>query len=194
MSNPQPNSENGGISNSTPTAPREISKDLKIHTYHCICSTLILATPYKISELPRRESGQDQAIILPLGRPPVSSSSLTTLASLQAAEDGEEEEVDKEGTTKGDGAKDRDEKRGRKLGYSILLNTIQDRKPIVIRREDGFEKRWVRRCGRCRVGIGYVLSTGDGVEKSEEGGEMNGGEEGEVVYLVDGLRGSGELL
>jgi hypothetical protein len=43
--------------------------DSNVYTYHCICSTLILATPYGLSNLPTRSSGsQDQAIILPLGR------------------------------------------------------------------------------------------------------------------------------
>ncbi|KAL1969835.1 hypothetical protein VTN77DRAFT_7344 [Rasamsonia byssochlamydoides] len=42
--------------------------------------------------------------------------------------------------------------------YTILLSTtIPDRKPTIIRREDGFEKRILLRCGRCRVVIGYVL-------------------------------------
>lgn len=70
------------------------------------------------------------------------------------------------------------------VGYSLLLNTTLDRRPVVVRRADGFEKRWVRRCGRCRMGVGYVL---------EEGGEV------EVVYLLEEglvetgrLRGEGE--
>jgi len=54
------------------------------------------------------------------------------------------------------------------VGYSLLLNTTVDRKPVIVRREDGFEKRWVRRCGRCRTGVGYMLE-----------------EEGKVVYLLE---------
>lgn len=38
-----------------------------IHTYHCICSTLILATRYDLNQLPIRDSSsRDQAIICPL--------------------------------------------------------------------------------------------------------------------------------
>ncbi len=42
-------------------------------------------------------------------------------------------------------------------GYSLLLSTTLDRRPMIVRREDGFEKRWLWRCGRCRVVIGYQL-------------------------------------
>lgn len=48
------------------------------------------------------------------------------------------------------------------------------RKVVVVRREDGFEKRRVHRCGRCGVGVGYEIV----------------GEEGEVhkrvIYLLQG--------
>ena len=42
--------------------------------------------------------------------------------------------------------------------YTILLSTtLPDRKPVIIRRDDGFEKRLLLRCGRCRVVMGYLL-------------------------------------
>ncbi|OXV07864.1 hypothetical protein Egran_04372 [Elaphomyces granulatus] len=42
--------------------------------------------------------------------------------------------------------------------YTILLSTtLPDRKPVVIRRHDGFEKRLLLRYGRCRVAMGYLL-------------------------------------
>lgn len=42
--------------------------------------------------------------------------------------------------------------------YTILLSTtLPDRKPVIIRRHDGFEKRLLLRCGRCRVVMGYLL-------------------------------------
>jgi len=40
---------------------------------------------------------------------------------------------------------------------SILLNVDTDRKPVIIQRDDGFEKRTLLRCGRCRLVIGYNL-------------------------------------
>ena len=55
---------------------------------------------------------------------------------------------------------------------------------LVVRREDGFEKRRVYRCGRCGVGVGYEVLR-------EGGGE---GEEGRVVYLMEGgLVETGEM-
>lgn len=66
--------------------------------------------------------------------------------------------------------------------YTIPLSTlIPDSAPVVIRREDGFERRKLLRCGRCRVVVGYELddaepstktgqsaATTDEVEPSEE--------------------------
>jgi len=40
---------------------------------------------------------------------------------------------------------------------SVFLNVLADRKPIIIRREDGFERRTLVRCGRCKLVLGYHL-------------------------------------
>ncbi|KAJ9609787.1 hypothetical protein H2200_006115 [Cladophialophora chaetospira] len=40
---------------------------------------------------------------------------------------------------------------------SILLNVATERRPIIIRRDDGFEKRTLLRCTRCKIVIGYSL-------------------------------------
>jgi hypothetical protein len=59
------------------------------------------------------------------------------------------------------------------------------RKVVVVRREDGFEKRRVYRCGRCGVGVGYeIVGAGVCQEGEKEGGE--GEEEGRVIYLLEG--------
>lgn len=69
---------------------------------------------------------------------------------------------------------------GRKqTSYSILLSTKIDRKPVVVRREDGFEKRILMRCGRCRLVIGYRLD-GEGQDGRKER------ERERVVYLLPG--------
>ena len=59
----------------------------------------------------------------------------------------------------------------------MVTSTTIDRKPLIVRREDGFEKRWVWRCGRCRLGVGYSLG---------DGGVGEAGEKGKVVYLLPG--------
>ncbi|KAL6243493.1 hypothetical protein RBB50_009485 [Rhinocladiella similis] len=40
---------------------------------------------------------------------------------------------------------------------SVLLNAMFDRKPLILRREDGFEKRRLLRCTRCKLVLGYGL-------------------------------------
>jgi hypothetical protein len=128
----------------------------QINTYHCICTTLLLATTHNLTFLPRRaEPALDKAYILQL--PPASR-----LA--------------------GEGA-----------GDSLLLSTTQDRKPTIVRREDGFEKRILLRCGRCRLVVGYKLDpvhykSAEGVvaSTSNAGEEENAVEKIEVVYLLPG--------
>ncbi|MCJ1380189.1 hypothetical protein MMC17_003292 [Xylographa soralifera] len=134
-----------------------------ITTYHCLCTHLLLATPYPLPTLPQRQSpGLDHARILPLGKPPSQTSVdedtiPSTIADI-SLHNNDSNGLDKEAEPL----------------YSLLLNTTLDRRPVIVRREDGFEKRWVRRCGRCRTGVGYVLGDGDGEQVH-----------GEVLYLLE---------
>ena len=117
----------------------------RINTYHCVCTTLLLATTHTLASLPcRADPAVDKAIILPL--PPTPN---------------DEENADADN----------------KAGYSLLLSTTLDRKPLIVRREDGFEKRILLRCGRCRLVVGYKL------DEAQFGAEKKGGE---VVYLLPG--------
>ena len=81
-------------------------------------------------------------------------------------------------------------------GYSLLLGMQQDTKITIIRREDGFEKRLLWRCMRCRLVVGYEI-TGPSLtnleEKDGEGkGEMFGGK---VVYLLpNGILGTDVMV
>jgi len=96
------------------------------HTYHCICSTLILTTTHDLQTLPRRqEPVQDAALIL---APPVDITRSDTMEIHTAHSIG-----------------------------SVLLNVAPERRPLIIRREDGFEKRTLFRCIRCKVVVGYHL-------------------------------------
>ncbi|KIV89568.1 hypothetical protein PV10_06958 [Exophiala mesophila] len=40
---------------------------------------------------------------------------------------------------------------------SVMSNVVPDRKAVIIRREDGFEKRIMFRCSRCKLVLGYQL-------------------------------------
>jgi hypothetical protein len=154
----------------------------QIHTYHCICSTLLVATTYNLSSLRhRKEPALDKAYILPL--PP---------AARLAGETAGEEDAEPQTRDRADD------------GYSLLLSTTQDRKPTMVRREDGFEKRILLRCGRCRLVVGYKLDAahfrpaergavgrvvGDGEGKTDVGTS-----EVEVAYLLPGGLVSSEEL
>ena len=56
---------------------------------------------------------------------------------------------------------------------------------MVVRREDGFEKRRVWRCGRCGVGVGYEIVGGARGEDGGLGKEGDGGRE-RLIYLLEG--------
>jgi hypothetical protein len=186
--------ETDPTSNSNPD-PSPPKPQPQINTYHCICTTLLLATTHTLSSLPRRaEPALDKALILPL--PPASRLAV-------AGETAEEVEDDAEPQAR-DASSD--------VGYSLLLATTQDRKPTMVRREDGFEKRVLLRCGQCKLVVGYKLDRAHfGTESAVAVGKGTRGEQGpgdaelgrkartgdegvEVVYLLPGGLVSSEDL
>lgn len=97
-------------------------------TYHCLCSNLVLATIHTLESLPRRsEPVQDGSLIIP------PSTSISTWSDIDA------EEILTQSI------------------YSTLLNVQPDRRPIIVTREDGFEKRTLLKCGRCKLVLGYIM-------------------------------------
>jgi hypothetical protein len=116
------------------------STEKTIHTYHCICTQLVLASTSTLESLKTRTS--DSSYILPL--PDLSSTSTTS-------------------------------------EYALLTNTITDDKPTVIRLEDGFEKRYFHKCGRCELNIGYSL------DKSQfEDTKTSSGAREDVAFVIPG--------
>lgn len=103
----------------------------EVHVYHCICTNPILASTRPLSALTRRVAGADEALILPLPDLP--------------------ESVNVSDTEKGDASFPR------LTEYARLLSTTGDGKAIIVRRDDGFEKRHVQKCSRCHVPVGYHL-------------------------------------
>jgi len=136
----------------------------KIHTYHCLCLSLLLASTHTLSSLPRRStqsSHPSSDFILPL--PP---------APLNPSED-EIESTDLPPE-----------------GYTLLLGVDKEKKPTIIRREDGFEKRILHRCSRCRLVVGYELATegdtemgGTSIKKGKEK-EKEEGYTGRIIYIL----------
>lgn len=90
--------------------------------------------------------------------------------------------------------------------YTILLATnSRDRKPTLIRRSDGFEKRFFLRCGRCRIPVGYFLDEvhfpvsgglkGAAAESGLDSAGVQGGEgEDRAVYLLPGALMETEIM
>ncbi|KAL6717189.1 hypothetical protein ACLMJK_005104 [Lecanora helva] len=136
----------------------------KIHTYHCLCSTLILATPYALSSLPQRAPPSlDHAYILPL--PPLSATAKTASGTVMAKND----------THDADDRQEAESKDQPTVLPSLLTGNLRPaRKATIIRREDGFEKRKALRCGRCGIGIGYEIINED---KAQDGAR--------VLYLLN---------
>lgn len=84
-------------------------------------------------------------------------------------------------------------KRTEQAHYTIPLSTLlPDPTPVIIRREDGFEKRLLLRCGRCRVVVGYRLfnsaggSTTDQDLDVDEEDEEEEGEDGDAIRFRQG--------
>lgn len=87
--------------------------------------------------------------------------------------------------------------------YTILLSTTSpDRKPIILRRSDGFEKRLLVRCGRCKVVLGYVLDEvhfGKGVQTQAQTqtetqqGESDNSAPGVIYVLPGAVTETGDL-
>ncbi|KFX86190.1 hypothetical protein O988_09723 [Pseudogymnoascus sp. VKM F-3808] len=78
-----------------------------------------------------------------------------------------------------------------------------DRRTTTVRREDGFEKRILWRCGRCRVVVGYELdpshfetATAGGSGEVEEGSSATreGSGVGRVLYILPGWAQSTEHM
>lgn len=118
----------------------ESGESAGIHTYHCICHTLILATHRALQSLSTRASSKDGARIV--------------APALQAQ----------------------------------VVHTIEDGKPMIIRREDGFEKRRLIRCERCRLVVAYKLDVEHFEDNSKEAGV------GTLYILPGGLMDTASMM
>lgn len=142
----------------------------QVYTYHCLCSQLLLAGASALDNHKQRAGESlDKAFIVPVMPAEIISSTAS----------------DKEGDDNANiQNQDVDVRKA-----AVLLNTILERKPVVIRRSDGFETRYQRRCGRCDLVIGYHL---DG---AQFGAEKASGRFDKVIYVLPGsLRTTNAML
>ena len=109
----------------------------KIHTYHCICCELVLATFAPLTNLPKRK-GDGSAICK------VTNSDLPVPG-----------------------------------GVVLSGSAFEKDDPVILKLEDGFEKRYPLQCRRCALQIGYYL------DKSQFG-ETESGVRSDVLYTLPG--------
>lgn len=144
-----------------PMAPRSNSEEKislaasnTIYTYHCLCTNLLLATSTPLPALPTRQNSIDHAHIMPLPPPPSTNA--------PARRGSNHVPIDH---------------------YGLLLSTL-DPTPQIITSDDGFEKRYLQRCGRCHLTVGYHLDW----QQFDNATEPNArtGKRDDVVYLIPG--------
>ncbi|TGO78314.1 hypothetical protein BELL_0071g00340 [Botrytis elliptica] len=135
----------------------------KINTYHCAyCTNLLLATTHTISTLPKRKGTGDGSFILPV------SGVVPRFGGERERNgdgDGDAMDVTRDGISAEEGERDdgEDLKDGDEqdslpsYGYTNLLALTKPSKQVIVRKEDGFEKRGVWKCGRCAVAVGYEV-------------------------------------
>jgi len=136
-----------------------------IQTYHCLCTSLLLASTHTLSNLPRRAAPcLDNSLILPV------VDFLSDSLGPDDADTGTEQDAAKNLPVE---------------GYTKLLGMVADKKATLVRREDGFERRVVWRCSRCAVPVGYeIQGSASGKEHAAT----------KVVYVLPGGMMSTEVM
>lgn len=174
-----------------------------IHTYHCLCTSLLLASTHTLSSLPRRQPTSSSTpptetgdIILPLPSAPPQFALPTDSNSDNDSEIDETTDTNTKGKGKSEAlSRVAEEATVPSAGYTILISLFSSSNPTIIRRTDGFEKRLLYRCGRCRVVVGYEIvgAGGDAMDIDGDGGAAQGqgveeSYKGKILYLLpDGI-------
>lgn len=133
-------------------------KKSEMHTYHCLCSNLLLATTHELSSLQRRAGESlDHAYILPCPAVPRKVQSAEVVSDHNSVQ----------------------------YTQVLSLNTTPRQPAIVVRRSDGFEKRYILRCGRCKLIAGYQLDWSQYAAAGEDN-ELKSGRREDILYLLPG--------
>jgi len=133
----------------TPEEKISLAASSTVYTYHCLCTHLLLATSTPLAALPARQNSRDNAHVMPLPPPP---SAPVKGRPVQ--------------TTPND-------------HYGLLLSTRLDARPEMVTSDEGFEKRYLQRCGRCGLVVGYQLDW-------QQFASDRAGRREDVVYLLPG--------
>jgi hypothetical protein len=65
-----------------------------------------------------------------------------------------------------------------------MLSTIPERQPEIVQSDEGFEKRYLQRCGRCNLVVGYQLDWQQ--FSTEQQDQPRTGRRDDVVFLLPG--------
>jgi hypothetical protein len=145
----------------TPSEKISLQASNTVYTYHCLCSHLLLATTTPLPSLPQRHHSADKAHIMPLPPAPTPSSISKATPKAQAVPNDH---------------------------YGLLLSTRIEKTAEIISSDEGFEKRYLQRCGRCSLVVGYQLDWQQfSVEKS-------GRREDYVFLLPGGFMTTSEMI
>lgn len=134
----------------SPEEKLSLAASSTVYTYHCLCTHLLLATSTPLPALPTRQHSVDKAHIMPLPPPPPAAPPKGRVVQLPPTDH-----------------------------YGHLLSTHQDGIPEMVMNDEGFEKRYLQRCGRCSLVVGYQL------DWQQFAGDRSGRRD-DVVYLLPG--------
>ncbi|KAK7187835.1 hypothetical protein DPSP01_010881 [Paraphaeosphaeria sporulosa] len=146
----------------SPSEKLSLAASSTVYTYHCLCTHLLLATSTPLHALPTRNNSADAAHIMPLPPPP---------APTTKARRGSNEPV----------APPTDH-------YGLLLSTRLENAASMVTSDSGFEKRYLQRCGRCNLVVGYQL------DWQQFGGERTGRKDDVVYLLPEGFVTTSEMI
>lgn len=140
-----------------PASPDQASKislaaSNTVYTYHCLCTHLLIATTTPLPSLPTRQNSIDKAQIMPLPPPPTKATTHNKHNTAHAPND----------------------------HYGLLLSTTLSRTPEMLCTDAGFEKRYLQKCGRCALTVGYQLDWAQFVDEKKVGRRED------VVFLLPG--------
>lgn len=158
-----------------------------ISTYHCICSEVLFASTRPLTEFATRQS--DHAAICTIINGSGSSSNSNNNHSSNSAGKEEEEEEERKG-------EEETKTKNNSNSNSILLSNAiaierkekgkekekeEDFPCLILKLDDGFEKRYPVQCPRCGVCFGYQLDGSQWVENGNEKEKEKGKEKDDDV-------------
>jgi hypothetical protein len=146
----------------SPSEKLSLAASSTVYTYHCLCTHLLLATSTPLHALPTRKNSCDAAHIMPLPPPPS--------APIKGRRSSVEPQLPPTDH------------------YGLLLSTRLEMKPEMVTSDSGFEKRYLQRCGRCNLVVGYQL------DWQQFGAERAGRKEDLVYLLPDGFMTTSEMI